>query len=110
MEAIASSLNTTARTRHAAAWISSPAEARPPNFRAISGGNWPRFRQPLGQPGRGVQPGVGGPGGGEQGGDAHQPVARLAERGLGGHGQRGPPEAITFSTVSVPNTPSAMAT
>ena len=41
IDAIASSLNTSARTRHTAAWISSPAETRPPSLRAISGGNCP---------------------------------------------------------------------
>jgi len=41
IDAIESRLNTTARTRHTAAWISSPFEAGPPALRAISGGNWP---------------------------------------------------------------------
>ncbi len=41
IEAIASSLNTSARTRHATASNSSPAASRPPNLRAINGGNWP---------------------------------------------------------------------
>jgi hypothetical protein len=36
IEAIESSLNTTARTRHAAATISSPLQARPPTLRAVA--------------------------------------------------------------------------
>jgi hypothetical protein len=38
----------------------------------------------------GVEAGVGGPGRGEQGGDAHEQVARVTEGGLGGHRERGP--------------------
>ena len=49
-----------------------------------------RLGQPLGQPLGRVQARVGGPGGGEQRGDGHQPVARPAQRGLGGHRDRGP--------------------
>ena len=41
IDAIESSLNATARTRHKAAAISSPFDARPPVLRAISGGNCP---------------------------------------------------------------------
>ena len=56
IEAIASSLNRTARTRHATASISSPADARPPSFRAISGGNCPVSASRSDSPGAGYSP------------------------------------------------------
>src|ERR1700751_4104950 len=76
IEAIESSLNTTASTRHAPAWISSPFAARPrgntrpgqgppAEFGAHQRGELPGLGQPLGYPLGRVHPGIGGPGGGE---------------------------------------------
>ena len=56
IEAIASRLKRTARTRHASAWNSSPDESRPPNFRAISGGNCRVSTSRSDSPGAGYSP------------------------------------------------------
>jgi len=73
---------------HTAAAISSPLEARPPSLRAISGGNCAVSASRSDSPWAGYSPALVAPA-----------VANSAV----------PPEEITLSTVSVPNTPSAMA-
>ena len=51
--------------------------------RAMRSGNWPRRGEVVGQAGRRVEAGVRGTGRREQRRDGHQPVAGLAEHGLG---------------------------
>ena len=64
----------------------------------------------LAQPGGGEETGVGRAGRGEQRRDAHHPVAGRPSIGSAATASAVPPDAITSSTVSVPNTPSATAT
>ena len=56
IEAIASRLNRTASTRHATAAISSPADTRPPNRRAIRPGNCPVSASRSDSPAAGYSP------------------------------------------------------
>ena len=89
MEAMAVRLNPTASSTAPAAVISSPtgtrfAEPAPHQRREL-----PARGELFAQAGGRVEPAVGGAGGGEQSRDAHQPVAGLAEAGLGRHRERG---------------------
>ena len=89
MDAIADRSNPTASTMASAAVTTRPvpdptAEPPPHHRRELADRG-----HLLAQPGRRIEPGVGGPGGGEQRGDAHHPVAGAAERWFGGHGEGG---------------------
>ena len=89
IEAIAFRSKPMARTRPGAAATRSPTDTRLGDPAAQQRRELAVCGELVAEPDGGVEPGVGGPGGGEQGGHAHEQVARVAEGGLGGHGERG---------------------
>ena len=90
IEAIAVRSKNTARTAAASAGEQQRPRCAPAQrFFAMTGGHWPLVRHVSTEAGGGIETGVRGAGGGEERGDAHEPVPGSAEHRLGGHGERG---------------------